>query len=734
MDNDADTVGERSADGEGSRVLLLIDAAGDRRVVSTWLSESHVIVTPPVGDELSVEFDLCILDDAAYLRLWRRIASRKRSAEPVFLPFMLLTSARSTPIVSEVPTHDVDEVLQAPVAREVFLSRIEALLDRRVRERVLAAQRQQALEAERSARQQAAQELEAVNLLLEASELLSASLDVDTLLEALVDVIQRFTGRPRVVVGFYDETRGLVRLRKARNAIRFREGDEFVLDEMPSHYRWAIRERETVIFDSDYASEIDRRLAHDDELRMALTVPLLVGDHPLGFLSLDTPGQHLPLAPREIRLAEAVAAQASIAIQNAQQLEERSRQAKYAAALNRINRAVHSTLELDTTIERAVREMADALEVDASALVSRHGNRWEFSHSHGLPPELAALRLDDEQGCLLQAVLKSECPVVVEDAAHDDREIVANIMALGITSMIAVPLVVRGAARGVLLAGSLRGMRRFADEEVDFARRVADTLALAAENARLYETERHIADRLQSALLELPAEVGGLEFSHAYHSATETARVGGDFYDLFELNDNHVGVLVGDVAGKGLNAAVLTSMVKNTIRAHANEEGKTPARILDLTNDVIFKATPTEAFVTVLFGILDRRDGRLVYANGGHTTGALLRTNGGLAELAVTGPILGAFMDAHYGQAETRLGIGELLFLYTDGLTEARRNGELYGEERLFDFLRLQRDVPAGELVRAVIAEVMSFAGERLRDDLALLALRRMERRDSHSR
>ena len=181
------------------------------------------------------------------------------------------------------------------------------------------------------------------------------------------------------------------------------------------------------------------------------------------------------------------------------------------------------------------------------------------------------------------------------------------------------------------------------------------------------------------------------------------------------------------MAGKGIDAAVLTSMVKNTIRAHANEKGKTPKRILELTNDVVYKSTPTEAFVTVFFGILDCRDGRLVYGNAGHTTTAVVRADGTLGSLAVTGPLLGAFEDVEYDEAEACLELDELLFLYTDGLTEARRDGELYGEERLFDFLASTHGGSPRDVVHGVIEDVMAYSGNRLRDDLALLGVKRVE-------
>jgi len=313
----------------------------------------------------------------------------------------------------------------------------------------------------------------------------------------------------------------------------------------------------------------------------------------------------------------------------------------------------------------------------------------------------------------------------VDELPEEERGVVASEHSIG--HALYVPLVQRDNVVGLIMLDDPGDKRTFNEREIQLVGGIAAQAAVAFENARLFEAQRTIADRLQSALLVLPDSVPGIEFAHEYHSASVAARVGGDFYDLFELNEDHVGMVIGDVAGKGLDAAVLTSMVKNTIRAHANEEGKTPRQILRLTNDIVFKATPSESFVTVFFGILDRRDGRLVYANAGHTTAALLCSDGTASKLPATGPLLGGFANAVFDEAATCLGYDELLLLYTDGLTEARRNSEFYGEQRLFDLLASTTDRRASTLVRSVIEDVMSYSRNRLRDDLAMLGVQRVK-------
>ncbi len=405
---------------------------------------------------------------------------------------------------------------------------------------------------------------------------------------------------------------------------------------------------------------------------------------------------------------------------------ERTKQASYAEALNRINESVHSTLDFDEIMNRVVIEITEALRIDATVVQVHEGDRWYFAYQHGMPEELRDAELGDEDVPLSMTVLRTRRPVIVNDVASDTRVNPPVMQRFGITAIMAVPLLMRGQVFGVLLADCFEGTGRFGKDELDFLQKAAATLGLALHNARLYETEWTIADRLQEALLTMPSSVSGLDFAHAYRAASAGTRVGGDFYDLFELDGGLVGVLVGDVAGKGLDAAVLTSLVKNTIRAHAHEKGPRPADILRVTNDIVHRSTPDSAFVTVFFGVLRSSDGMFTYSNAGHTTGVVLGPDGGLRELKTTGPLLGAFDRMGFDEAETHLPPGDLLFLYTDGLTEARAEGELYGERRLFDFLASAGCRGAGEVVGRVLEEVVDFSGNHLRDDMAILALTRV--------
>ncbi len=310
------------------------------------------------------------------------------------------------------------------------------------------------------------------------------------------------------------------------------------------------------------------------------------------------------------------------------------------------------------------------------------------------------------------------------DVPDEVRRVTAQI---GMRLALTVPIVARGALFGFVSLDERDRRREFTGREIGLAKAICDQAAAALDNARLYQQEHDVAQALRAALLKLPDEIPGLIFAHHYRPAVQPAHVGGDFYDLFELDHGLVGVVVGDISGKGIEAAVLTSLVKNTIRAHATERGKTPAEVVALTNTVLTRETAAEVFATVFFAMLDRRDGRLVYCNAGHPASIVARHDATIAALPATSPLIGAYADFRYRNAEAFLSCEDLLFLYTDGLTEARHDQRLFGEQRLFDMVgRLCAREP-DEIVERVIDSAVSFAGGGLHDDLAVLALRRLE-------
>jgi PAS domain S-box-containing protein len=244
--------------------------------------------------------------------------------------------------------------------------------------------------------------------------------------------------------------------------------------------------------------------------------------------------------------------------------------------------------------------------------------------------------------------------------------------------------------------------------------------ALAEDNERLYRQQLDIAEKLQLALLNIPSEIGRVRVGHLYRSATEAARVGGDFYDVFEVKGGLVCMLVGDVAGHGIEAARTATLVKDVVHAFAHQSVR-PQEVLRRTNALLVeKELP--GFVTLFLGVLDSDTGELRYALAGHPSPLLRRANGEVHALGSGSAPLGVHPEATWRPGAEELEAGDLLLLYTDGVIEVRRNGEFFGEKRLQTLLKRKR-ISVERLPHLVIDQVLAFSGGDLKDDVAVLAL-----------
>ncbi|MTB86152.1 SpoIIE family protein phosphatase [Nocardioides sp. zg-578] len=262
-------------------------------------------------------------------------------------------------------------------------------------------------------------------------------------------------------------------------------------------------------------------------------------------------------------------------------------------------------------------------------------------------------------------------------------------------------------------------------------RRYEQDLLRARDEARTAEERaRTLARTLQQTLVPpLPPQPAGLAIAAAYRPAGDGTQVGGDFYDVFPTSpDEHV-VVLGDVSGKGVDAAVVTSLVRNTVRALAVLHHRPSAVLADL--NAVIESHETERFVTLVLMRL-RREGdgswRVTVGVGGHPPPILLRAGSAPAEIAVGGPLVGILGDQHYDEVELRLAAGEALVAYTDGVTEARGAEDYFGEQRLLAALdRLGPGevgpVDVDAVVRGLTEEVVAFQGGDTHDDVAIVAV-----------
>ena len=267
-----------------------------------------------------------------------------------------------------------------------------------------------------------------------------------------------------------------------------------------------------------------------------------------------------------------------------------------------------------------------------------------------------------------------------------------------------------------------------ADMETDIHSYVDDITAVTAEKERI-GTELNVASQIQEGVLPsiFPAFPDRPEFDiyAAMHPAKE---VGGDFYDFFLVDDDHLAMVMADVSGKGVPAALFMMASKILINNYAAMDGTSPARILEMVNHSVCLNNPAEMFVTVWLGILELSTGRIRAANAGHEYPALRKAGGGFELLNDPhGLVVGGMDGTRYKEYEIRLEPGDALFLYTDGVTEATNAAEeAFGSDRLLEALNLEPGSAEAETELEVVKrEIDRFAGEAPQfDDITMLCLR----------
>ena len=352
---------------------------------------------------------------------------------------------------------------------------------------------------------------------------------------------------------------------------------------------------------------------------------------------------------------------------------------------------------------------------------------------HALGAEQAATVVDGAQDVGKQIAL----PSTVEGLKTGEGE--ASVKEVELDSALSRALAAQGlpCKGAVLFLGKFAGEQHtwlflreenaepLSDIELDFLDRVmllVHSLAVGAEES---QQNKHISQALQSGMKNELQQVEGISAEGIYSSATADAFVGGDFYSMIKLPGRRACIIMGDVSGKGIEAASISSAVKTALSAYA-WEGRTPARMVATLNEFLLGFSRVETFATLFVGIVDLATSSLTYCSAGHPPAILVSAQSGDAELLdVQSGVVGAFHDMEYKNGTVRLHEGDILLLYTDGTTEARSpEGAFFGETGLRDMI--MNEVPQGfdGLLNRFLSTLDRYTGRRLDDDVAMVALR----------
>jgi serine phosphatase RsbU (regulator of sigma subunit) len=398
----------------------------------------------------------------------------------------------------------------------------------------------------------------------------------------------------------------------------------------------------------------------------------------------------------------------------------------YAQTLSNVARAAVPSLvdwcAVDLVEAGAIRRVAVA---HADASKERFG--WELSERY--PPQLS-----DEHGIaeIIRSCRGQLLPLIddaILEAGARDAEHLRLSRELGLGSAMAVPIIWQDRAIGAITFVNSRGSRPLSAEDFTLAIDLAARAARAIEHARVHGERDHIARTLQAALLPPALPLApGLELAARYRPARGAADVGGDFYDCFPLSGGEWVALVGDVQGKGVEAAAVASLIHHSLRTISMQE-RSPARMLERLNDVVVRRREgcRGRFCTLaLVKLRVRGDGtvKASVALAGHAQPLVRRREGTVEAVGTHGTLIGAVPSVEVHDTDFILDEGDVLLLFSDGVTESRRGGRLLGENGLAELLAAADSSVAERLCAHVEHAVLNPQTGEPSDDVAVLAVR----------
>jgi len=466
-----------------------------------------------------------------------------------------------------------------------------------------------------------------------------------------------------------------------------------------------------------------------DSVRSELAVPLMVKGQAIGVLDIQS--RELDYFTREQQsLLTLMASRLATAIENARLFERVRTQATTLLVLNEVGREASSILDVEKLLRRAAElikrvidyQILGILLYDEATQVFRHRLDVKYGQRAQGKRQVSA------NGGIVGAAISTGQPVRVPDVTSDPRYIMVNVET---RSELAIPMIHKGRVVGVLDLESPQE-NYFTEDHVQTLSILAANLAVSLENARLYEQlardegrmERELtaAQRLQNALLRpVPDHDYDLDIAARILSAREVC---GDLYDFLPYGTQQLGVALGDVSGKGSAAALYGAVAIGILRSLSPQKLQ-PAELLRQLNQLVCDRRVEDRYMTICFATWQKARHHLRIANAGQTQ-PLLWKDGRVEQLKLEGFPIGIFDDVAYDEWSVKLSRGDILVLFSDGLTEAaNRDGHFFGAERLCALLEAHRGLSSNKLADRILDEVREFTqGAAIRDDRALVVMK----------
>ena len=417
-------------------------------------------------------------------------------------------------------------------------------------------------------------------------------------------------------------------------------------------------------------------------------------------------------------------------------LEKLRREQKFLSVLNEVSQALIYHMPLEELLGHVMDLIIRNIPMDRGVLMMKEGGADQ------LVPKVVRIINQDMKDrniqvsrTILNTALARNSSILLSDVQADSflRE-QASVARLKLRSAMCVPLWNNQDIIGVIYADRASLANPFTEDDLKLLTLLANVAAVKIENARLVEQalekcrmEKELAVAAQIQRNLLPREYPKLERFEICGGNKGCFQIGGDYYDFITSGSDRLGIAIADVSGCGVGPALLMASLRASLHAESGSLGDLPL-LASRLNAFVHKSSESNTFITFFLGNLNTETGEMVFVNAGHNPPFVLKKNGDSLRLESTGFCLGMFPDAVYEFRTVRLDPGDLLCLFTDGITEGRENDlEEYGEERLVSLLRSNAGLPVEELMNAVFADVRRFtACEAPDDDMTLVLVRRI--------
>jgi len=460
-----------------------------------------------------------------------------------------------------------------------------------------------------------------------------------------------------------------------------------------------------------------------------LTLPLRRGGEPLGVAVLHKLDREPP-PEDEIQFLREIGAQLAIALGNARIYSEAMREKVQNQLLLELGTKISASLETGRLLEQILDLVFQVVRYDAAGIyLADKRTQWITrqtirGYESGRDD---AVRLKVGKG-LIGWTVKTGQGVIVSDVAADPRYMNARDQT---RSEMVAPIRIGSEVIGAFNLESDEP-DAYESEDMELLMAFAAQAAVAIERTRLHEEvlearrleeEVTIGQRIQRTFLpDRNPEIPNFDIAGANYSSE---LVGGDYYDFIRITDQQLGIVVGDVSGKGIAAALIMASFRASLIAEIRNNYSI-RNVIGKVNRLLWESIEADRFVTALYGVLDIANRRFTYVNAGHNPAFLYRVGVDRFDtLDSTGPLLGSFETATFKERHADIGPGDVLVLYTDGVTEAmNRSNDLFGEDRLREVIRSRKTETAGTIVRGIWETARAFGDGELADDLTVVVIR----------